>query len=97
MDRAAMPTGGALYASKFPSSEPDQPTSRHLAAPNIPFLNRAESNLYVMAQRKETKKRGIYGSQSISSVDRRTQGRQRYFIDGQRRLEASAIFLQHSF
>src|ERR1700693_1177544 len=53
MDRAATATAGERYAAKFPSSEPNQPASRHLAAPNIPFLNRAESNAYATAQRKE--------------------------------------------
>jgi osmotically inducible protein OsmC len=53
MDRAATPTAGVPSALKFASSEPSEPASRHLAAPNIPFLNRAESNVYVTAQRKE--------------------------------------------
>src|SRR6202795_1104705 len=53
MDDAATATAGAPCASKFPSSQPSKPASRHLAAPNIPFLNRAESNVYAAAQRKE--------------------------------------------
>jgi osmotically inducible protein OsmC len=53
MDRAATAMADAPYASKSPSSGPNQPASRHLAAPNIPFLNRAESNVYALAQRKE--------------------------------------------
>jgi osmotically inducible protein OsmC len=53
MGRAATAMAGVQCASEFPSSEPNKPASRHLAAPNIPFLNRAESNVYVTAQRKE--------------------------------------------
>jgi osmotically inducible protein OsmC len=53
MDRAATATAGERCAAKFPSSETNKPASRHLAAPNIPFLNRAESNVYATAQRKE--------------------------------------------
>src|SRR3984893_5145105 len=53
MGRAATAMAGVQCASKFPSSELGKPASRHLAAPNIPFLNRAESNVYVTAQRKE--------------------------------------------
>jgi osmotically inducible protein OsmC len=53
MDRLATAKGGESSALKFSSSEPKQPASRHLAAHNIPFLNRAESNLYATAQRKE--------------------------------------------
>src|ERR1039457_905611 len=53
MDRAATATAGVPCASQFQSSVPNKPASRHLAAPNIPFLNRAESNVYAAAQRKE--------------------------------------------
>src|ERR1700733_4397857 len=53
MDRPTTAKAVEQCASKFQSSEPHKPASRHLAAPNIPFLNRAESNLYATAQRKE--------------------------------------------
>jgi osmotically inducible protein OsmC len=56
MNHAAAAMADAQHALRFPSSVLSKPASRHLAVPNIPFLNRAESNLYVMAQRKEKRK-----------------------------------------